>query len=147
MITAEFKLVENQAELEGALAVRNRVFVQEQQIPAEEEIDAADGSAVHAIAMADGIVIGAGRLVLQGDGSGKIGRMAVDREHRRKGIGGRILELLECEGRVRGCAVATLHAQEYIKDFYCRRGYSEFGEPFLEVDIPHVAMRKTLRDE
>ena len=147
MVPAEFKLVENQVELESALAVRHRVFVQEQKIPAEEEIDDADGSAVHAIAISNGIVVGAGRLVLQDDGTGKIGRMAVDREHRNHGIGARILELLESAARARGCAEAVLHAQEYVKGFYSRREYVEFGEPFLEVEIPHVAMRKVLRSD
>ena len=144
MNSTEFKLVENQVELESALAVRHRVFVQEQKIPAEEEIDDADGSAVHAVAISNGIVVGAGRLVLGGEGLGKIGRMAVDREHRNQGIGGRILKLLESAARARGCAETILHAQEYVKGFYSRHGYIEFGEPFLEVEIPHVAMRKVL---
>ena len=143
----EVKLVETEAELEGAINVRMRVFVVEQQIPAEEELDEADATATHAIALSQGRVVGTGRmLVSEEDESGtcRIGRMAVDREWRRHGVGGKILECLEWEARVQGMASCLLHAQEYVKDFYAGHGYRERGDVFLEVDIPHVEMVKDL---
>ena len=143
----EVKLVETEAELEGAINVRMRVFVVEQQIPAEEELDDADATATHAIALSQGRVVGTGRmLVSEEDESGtcRIGRMAVDREWRRHGVGGKILECLEGEARVQGMASCLLHAQEYVKDFYAGHGYRERGDVFLEVDIPHVEMVKDL---
>ena len=138
------KLVETKAEFLLALAVRHRVFVTEQQIPAEEELDEADNTAVHAIALHRGRIVGTGRLVLQDDKSARIGRMAVEKEFRHQGAGGRILKLLEEEARVRGFRWSIIHAQEYVKNFYARREYREHGETFLEVDIPHVEMRKRL---
>ena len=143
----EVKLVETEADLEGAINVRMRVFVVEQQIPAEEELDEADATATHAIALCQGRVIGTGRmLVMEEDEEGtcRIGRMAVDQEWRRHGVGGRILECLEAEARVQGITTCLLHAQEYVKDFYAGHGYREQGEVFLEVDIPHVEMVKDL---
>ena len=121
-----------------------RVFVQEQQIPAEEELDEADNTAIHAIAVHRGRAVGTGRLILREDGQAQIGRMAVDEDFRRQGTGGRILLFLEEEARARGCRQSLLHAQEYVKNFYARHGYREHGDIFLEVDIPHIEMRKEL---
>ena len=136
------KISETEEERDGAVAVRLRVFVAEQQIPAEEELDEADATALHAVAMDNGRVVGTGRLIDLGEGQGQIGRMAVDQEYRRLGTGGRILLFLEEQGRSRGMTGFVLHAQEYVKSFYAGHGYVEHGDVFLEVDIPHVEMRK-----
>ena len=138
------KLVETEAELEEAIGVRMRVFVIEQAIPAEEELDQEDATATHIIAHCRGRVIGAGRLVLGEDLTARIGRMAVDQPWRRQGVGGRILQYLEAEARSQGMVRASLHAQEYVKGFYAAHGYREHGDLFLEVDIPHIEMRKEL---
>ena len=138
------KLVDSEAELEAAIAVRFRVFVDEQSIPPEEELDEADATATHAVAIYQGKVVGTGRVVWQDDGSALIGRMAVDAQWRRKGIGGQILNFLEEQARSQGLSLSVLHAQEYVKSFYAAHGYQQHGDTFLEVDIPHVEMRKNL---
>ena len=141
------KLVETEAELEGAINVRMRVFVVEQQIPAEEELDEADATATHAVALAGEQVVGTGRMLVaeeDEEGTCRIGRMAVDQEWRRHGVGGLILECLEEEARRQGMTGCLLHAQEYVKDFYVGHGYGERGEIFMEAGIPHVEMVKSL---
>jgi predicted GNAT family N-acyltransferase len=141
------KLVETEVELEGAINVRMRVFVVEQQIPPEEELDDADATATHAIALQGGEVVGTGRMLLvEGDEEGtcRIGRMAVDREWRRHGVGGQILEFLEEQASQLGLTHCLLHAQEYVKNFYAGHGYVERGAVFLEAGIPHVEMVKEL---
>jgi predicted GNAT family N-acyltransferase len=138
------KIAENEDELAGAVSVRMRVFVLEQQIPAEEELDDADATATHAIAIHQGQVVGTGRLIYLEDSAAQIGRMAVDHPFRRQGIGGRILDFLEEEARSQGIHYCILHAQEYVKSFYAAHGYQEHGDIFLEVDIPHIEMRKYL---
>ena len=138
------KLVETEGELEGAIGVRFRVFVSEQSVPPEEELDAADATATHAVAMSHDKVIGTGRLIVRDESTAVIGRMAVDLEWRRHGVGGLILAFLEQEARSRGLREAHLHAQEYVKSFYASHGYAEHGDVFLEVDIPHIEMRKGL---
>ena len=141
------KVVETAAELEGAIAVRMRVFVGEQGIPADVEMDAADTApdTVHAAAVHQGAVIATGRLLPDVDGKGPhIGRMAVAREWRRSGVGGMVLTFLEQQARARGLTQITLHAQEYVKAFYAGHGYREVGEMFLEVEIPHREMVKEL---
>ena len=141
------KVVETPAELEGAIAVRMRVFVGEQGIPADVEMDDADTASdtVHAVAVRQGAVIATGRLLPDVDGKGPhVGRMAVEQAWRRAGIGGRVLAFLEEQGRALGFERITLHAQEYVKSFYAGHGYEEVGEMFREVGIPHREMVKEL---
>ena len=141
------KLVETPAELEGAVAVRMRVFVGEQGIPAAVEVDEADSApdTVHAVALHQGTVIATGRLLPDVDGKGPhVGRMAVERDWRRSGVGGQVLAFLEEQARALGFRQITLHAQEYVKSFYAGHGYAEVGDTFLEVDIPHREMVKNL---
>ena len=138
------KLAESAAELQGAFDVRARVFVREQQIPAEDELDEADETAIHAVAVHRETIVGTGRAVLGSDASARIGRMAVLKGYRNRGIGGRVLEFLENSARSRGSRLSILHAQKYVQGFYARRGYEAHGEIFLEVDIPHIEMRKHL---
>ena len=138
------KLVENEDELAGAVSVRMRVFVVEQQIPAEEELDDADATATHAVAIHHGQVVGTGRLIYREDSTAQIGRMAVDQPFRHQGVGGLILQCLEEEARSQGVSQCVLHAQEYVKSFYGAHGYQERGEVFLEANIRHVEMHKVL---
>ena len=138
------KLVENEDELAGAVSVRMRVFVVEQQIPPEEELDEADATATHAVAIYQGRVVGTGRLIYRGNATTQIGRMAVDQAFRRQGVGGLILQCLEEEARSQGVRQCILHAQEYVKSFYAAHAYQEHGDVFLEANIRHVEMRKDL---
>ena len=130
--------------MEEAIAVRFRVFVGEQSIPPEEELDEADATATHAIALCQGKVVGTGRLLVTDSDEAQIGRMAVDSAWRRRGIASQILEFLEQSARALGVKRCVLHAQEYVKSFYAAHGYREHGDSFLEVNILHVEMRKTL---
>ena len=137
------KLVENEAEMEEALGVRFQVFVSEQNVPMDAELDAIDSSATHAIAIHNGQVVATGRVFYRDDDSAaRIGRMAVDTSWRRHGVGRRLLTFLEQEATKRGVSTYILNAQVYVKDFYAANGYQERGEEFLEAGIVHVLMRK-----
>ena len=138
------KLVETETELEAAIDIRFRVFVAEQHVPPEEELDEEDASATHVIALQHGSTVGTGRLLARDPAIAVIGRMAVDQSWRRRGVGGLILDFLEEEARAQGLRRSVLHAQEYVKSFYAAHGYLEHGEPFDEVNIPHIEMRKEL---
>ena len=135
------KLVETEEDMEAAVGIRFRVFVDEQSVPPEIELDEYDALATHAIALLDGLAIGTGRAIVEG-GSARIGRMAVDRPHRRGGVGGLILRFLEDEAKAQGATEIVLHAQDYVKAFYASHGYTEHGETFMEAGILHVEMRK-----
>lgn len=144
------KRAETIMEHTGAVLLRMQVFVIEQGVPADIEVDDMDGAAdtIYAVALHRGQVIATGRLVVEADESGqplaRIGRMAVAAEWRRQGIGGQILQLLEGEARRLGLARCMLHAQEYVKNFYAGLGYREQGAVFLEANIPHIEMTREL---
>jgi len=56
-----------------------------------------------------------------------------------------VVQALEAAARARGDAEIALHAQRSAERFYERLGYAVHGEPFVEADIPHIEMRRTLR--
>ena len=120
-----------------ARPVRERVFIDEQRVPRELEWDESDEASEHAVACdAEGSAIGTARLLPDG----KLGRMAVLRAWRGRGVGAALLTALLARARERGIARVTLHAQTHAAGFYRRFGFSERGGEFLEAGIPHVEM-------
>lgn len=121
-----------------ATAIRFEVFVDEQKVPAEIELDDMDAVCLHAVAYDDaGNAIGTGRLLPDGH----IGRMAVRQPGRGTGVGGAILTLLMDKARERGDAAVVLNAQTVAAPFYARHGFVQQGEQFEEAGIAHVEMR------
>jgi len=126
---------------EGARAVRFDVFVVEQNVPLELEWDEMDAQSLHALVLdAAGRAVATGRLLPDGH----IGRMAVRKEARGRGIGGMVLEALIGAARRRGDRAVMLNAQTQAESFYRRYGFEREGETFMEAGIPHIAMRKAL---
>ncbi len=126
---------------EHAGAIRTAVFVQEQGIPLEMEWDEADKTAVHAVAYNGlGQPVGTGRLLQHTPGTGKIGRMAVSRVLRGASLGRELLNALVTQAEQRGDTEVLLHAQRSAEGFYARLGFASRGEPFDEVEIPHIEM-------
>lgn len=128
----------------GLRALRLEVFVGEQGVPADEELDEHDDAAVHAVAVRDGVVVGTGRLVIVSDVEARVGRMAVMATARKQGIGSAVLGFLETEAKDRGISRIVLHAQSHARGFYDEHGYVGEGEPFFEAGIEHIAMTKRL---
>jgi predicted GNAT family N-acyltransferase len=118
------------------------VFIEEQGVPEAEEWDAFDVTAHHVVAVDNEQVVGTGRLVELEDGVGRIGRMAVKSERRRKGVGRAILAQLEAEATARGLARIVLHAQVQALAFYESAGYVAEGPVFEEAGILHREMWK-----
>lgn len=139
----EARIARTPREREDAFGVRIAVFVEEQGVPRSEELDELDDVAVHCVAYAGGRPVGAGRLVVA-DGYGKVGRMAVLREYRRRGAGGLVLATLEREAVARGVPEIRLSAQVTARPFYEHHGYTAVGDVYDEVGIPHIAMVKRL---
>lgn len=135
---------------EAAAAVRTEVFVEEQGIAREDEYDAADATAVHAVVFNRlDQPLATGRLLQHADGGkhtgrvGRIGRMAVLRSMRSSGQGARVLHALLAAAWARGDTEVLLNAQRSAEGFYRRLGFTARGEPFDEVGIPHVQMAIT----
>ncbi|MDR6738958.1 MAG: GNAT family N-acetyltransferase [Herbaspirillum sp.] len=125
-----------------AQPIRFEVFVDEQKVPAEIELDEMDPHCVHAVAYDDaGQPLATGRLLPDGH----IGRMAVRKAGRGQGVGGAVLQALIAAARARGDAEVILNAQVHAEGFYQRHGFAREGEQFMEAGIPHITMRARLQ--
>jgi len=126
---------------EQARLVRKAVFVDEQKVPLELEMDEHDASSRHVLARdADGDAIGTGRLLV----AGHLGRMAVLADWRGKGVGRALLERLLEEAARQKLVHLALHAQTRATGFYRRFGFVEEGPEFMEAGIPHRVMVRSL---
>jgi predicted GNAT family N-acyltransferase len=123
-----------------AAPIRFAVFVEEQGVPREIELDEMDDACVHAVAFEGDVAVATGRLLPDGH----IGRMAVLKPWRGRGIGSRILECLIEKARSRGDREVALSAQVHAAAFYRAHGFTEEGGEYLEAGIAHQAMRRAL---
>jgi predicted GNAT family N-acyltransferase len=123
-----------------ASPIRFTVFVEEQGVPREIELDEYDPICVHAVVFERGKAVATGRLLPDGH----IGRMAVLKERRGRGIGARMLEALIQRARERGDAEVALSAQVHAVPFYLANGFVPEGEEYVEAGIRHLAMRRQL---
>ena len=133
------KKVSSQKQLEHAFRIRIRVFVREQGVPAEIELDPDDKRAVHFVACNDKRAVGTTRLVMR-RGNAKIGRMAVLKTHRRKQIGRRLLTRAISTAKKHGARKIYLHAQVAVIGFYESAGFRCVGPVFDEAGIAHRKM-------
>lgn len=126
---------------EPLVAVRRQVFILEQQVPEDIELDGIDPQCRHVLARdATGLAIGTGRLLPDGH----VGRMAVLRAHRGKGVGRALLARLVAIASARGDDAVVLNAQTHAIDFYRRSGFEVTSEEFMDAGIAHVEMRRDL---
>ena len=123
----------------SAAPIRLEVFVHEQRVPLEEEIDALDAACVHAVAFdGQGVALATGRLLPDGH----IGRMAVLKWARGQGLGSAVLEALVNHARNKGFSEVVLSAQTHAKGFYLRHGFVQEGEEYFDANILHILMRQ-----
>ncbi len=130
-------------EMDACLALRRVVFVEEQSVPPDLEVDGLDPVAIHLVALADGRVVGTAR-VRTVHGAAKAERVAVPSDARGTGIGRALMRAVEEEARAGGLAAVLLNAQESAIPFYEKIGYVAEGDRFFEAGIPHRAMRRSL---
>ena len=136
----KIQLLDWAAAQEQAKRIRFSVFVEEQRVPADLEMDENDAASLHALAYADGRAIGTGRLLPDGH----IGRIAVLREWRGRGAGKAMLRKLIDAARERGHREVALSAQVHALEFYRAEGFEPEGAVYEEAGIPHQAMRLRL---
>jgi predicted GNAT family N-acyltransferase len=124
-----------------AQRIRFTVFVDEQRVPPELEMDEHDAVSIHALAYTKAgntwRAVGTGRLLPDGH----IGRMAVLREWRGKGVGRALLRALMQRARERGDREVVLSSQVHAMGFYANEGFAPEGPVYLEAGIDHQDMR------
>ena len=149
MSPVEIREAIDEADWQAVRAVRQRVFVEEQACPPEEEWDAHDAPAArgrtvhHVLAVRDGVPVGCARW-RSVPGSVKLERFAVVPEARGTGLGRALVARALADARAAGHRRFVLHAQTYVAGLYASFGFRPEGDPFDEAGIEHVKM--TLED-
>lgn len=121
-------------------AIRRAVFTGEQGIDTRKDFDGQDPQAIHALIALDGTYVGTGRMLADGH----IGRLAVHRAHRGKGLGAQLVRCLTEQAGCMGLKRVYLGAQKQARGFYEALGFTTYGKPFVEVGIEHVHMEMRL---
>ncbi len=138
-------IVTTAAQMNDALSVRRAVFIDEQGVSEEEEIDEYDGDpaetlgVVHVVAYSRGVAAATGRLMVHAPPGEHphIGRVAVLREYRGQGLGRAVMLALHNEAQRRGYAGVALGSQLHAIPFYEQLGYIVSGEVYLDAGIEH----------
>lgn len=140
----------SEEDIAAVFSVREEVFVVEQKVPIEEELDAYDAVAIHFAARlrtADSgqqRIVATARLIDKGEGVGKVGRVAVRAPYRGRGIGAELMRCVERHARSAAFHRLILEAQTTAIPFYERLGYTAEGDVFLDANIEHRLMWKNL---
>lgn len=137
------EIVKNKQQLEEAFSIRTAVFVEEQKVDVEEEIDQYEESSTHFLLYDDQHAIGTGRFRVI-DGVGKVERICVLKNARKSGAGKLIMTAIEDFARNEGISTAKLNAQTQAIKFYEKLGYQVVSDEFLDAGIPHKTMKKYL---
>jgi len=133
------KRISSEKDLARAYSIRIRVFVEEQGVPREIELDDDDHSAMHFLATVGARAVGTARVVVR-RGAAKIGRMAVLKNYRRRGIGAKLLTRAIAAARRMKARRIYLHAQVAVSGFYQRMNFHAVGSIFDEAGIAHRKM-------
>jgi predicted GNAT family N-acyltransferase len=134
-VIAIVKWSDKQVEL---TSVRRAVFIEEQNVPESIELDGRDSDCFHVLASnTKGRPVGTARM----DRKGKIGRMAVLYDYRRRGIGRKMIQALMDYGKEYAITDFHLSAQITATGFYKKMGFEPFGEEFIEAGITHINMK------
>jgi predicted GNAT family N-acyltransferase len=139
----EVRRARDEPEVAAALALREEVFCGEQGVSLEEERDGRDAEALHLVAVEGGAVLATCRLLLEGS-EVKLGRMAVARAARGRGLAAALLVEADARALELGARRIALAAQLSARALYERAGYGAYGDVFLDAGIEHVMMAKRL---
>ena len=129
---------------EGERDLRFRVLRKPLGFEAGAETFEFEGESIHVVAVQDEIVVGCVLFHPDGKGSGRLFQMAVAPELQGHGLGKKLVRFLEDHLREKGVQEVTMHAREKASGFYERLGYARFGEPFVEIGVPHCNMRRSI---
>ncbi|KMK96753.1 acetyltransferase [Rossellomorea marisflavi] len=137
------KIVSTEEQLQEVFSIRKSVFVEEQNVPAEDEIDQYEEESTHFLLYDEDHPVGAGRFRVM-DGKGKAERICILSSLRGRGAGREIMRAIEDYAREMSLPVLKLNAQSQAIPFYEKLGYEIVSEEFLDAGIPHRTMEKSL---
>lgn len=125
---------------EQLTAIRKTVFVQEQRVPAELEMDEYDPQAQHVLAYVDQLPVATGRIL----SDGHIGRIAVLKAFRGQGVGASVVRFLMAYARQQAWPRVYLGSQLHAEAFYKALGFQRYGDVFMDAGIEHCWMEAKL---
>jgi predicted GNAT family N-acyltransferase len=140
-LKVEVAKTENQ--IQEVFNIRKTVFVEEQKVPLEEEIDEFENESTHFVLYDQTVAVGAGRFRIL-DGIGKVERICVLESVRGKGAGREIMLAIEEHAKQQPLSQLKLNAQTYAIPFYEGLGYKVTSDEFLDAGIPHKTMKKDI---
>ncbi|BDW11056.1 acetyltransferase [Polynucleobacter sp. SHI8] len=142
----DIQLLKWQQAEEIALPIRTEIFVNEQSVPLDLELDEYDIEATHALLWVDGLTVGTGRVFKKEITSNVffIGRLCVLKRYRGLGYGEYLMKTLIQHARQQGATECCIHAQSISQLFYKKLGFIAHPEIFMEAGIEHVLMTLTV---
>lgn len=139
----EIRKAKNKSELDKVFEIRTNVFVKEQNVPLDLEIDGLDPESEHFVVYLDNNIIGCARI-RKSKNFAKLERIAILKEHRNKGFGKQLTKFLIEYCKQKKFDEIRLHSQIYVSDFYKKLGFKTIGENFFEAGIEHIEMYMTI---
>ncbi len=136
------RIVKSDEDILKVMVVRGIVFIEEQGVDWEGEIDEFEKSSTHFLGEIDGQPVAAGRLRILEGGTAKVERVAVRSAWRGQGLARQVVEAILAEAASRGVSRYKLHAQVYLEDFYASFGFQRQGGIFSECGIDHILMTR-----
>lgn len=141
----EVIIAENSHDKNDCFKLREVVFVNEQNVPIEIEMDEFDNTAVHFLLLEDSNPVATGRVINEGS-TASIGRVAVLKEHRGKGTGAFLMKEMIAHCKKQGFKKVVLGAQEYAIGFYEKLHFEVCSDRYMDANIPHFKMQLILND-
>lgn len=136
------RIVTSKEDILKVMVVRGIVFIEEQGVDWEGEIDEYEADSIHFLGECDGQPVAAGRLRNMPGSVAKIERVAVRKAWRGRGYARKIVQSILEEARSRNTVKFKLHAQVYLEDFYASFGFQRQGCIFSECGIDHILMTR-----
>src|SRR4029079_16359373 len=130
-------------EMLEAFAIRRAVFCIEQGVAEAEEMDGRDADCRHYLVRALGVAIATARVMPGPSGIEKVQRVAVNADHRRRGVGRALMQRIVADARSRGVRRLGLDSRCYVATFCRALGFVTESAVFMEAGIPHVRMART----
>ncbi len=137
------EVAKTETQIQDVFNIRKKVFVEEQQVPLEEEIDEHENTSTHFVLYDQNHAVGAGRFRIL-DGVGKVERICVLKTVRGKGAGRKLMVAIEEYAQQQSLSQLKLNAQTYAIPFYEGLGYVVTSNEFLDAGIPHKSMNKVI---
>jgi predicted GNAT family N-acyltransferase len=136
---SKIKKVKNKSEIDKVFEIRTNVFVKEQKVPPDLEIDGLDSESEHFVVYLDNKIIGCARIRTKNNFA-KLERIAIIKEHRNKGFGKELTKFLIDYCKQKKFDEIRLNSQIYVSDFYKKLGFKSKGKNFFEAGIEHIEM-------